>query len=61
MPTLQGDESAYVGVWASPAPPHMPASFLAVAFISSLLEVRPKSHGGLRWWENNAVSWPFGP
>ena len=37
MPTLQGDESAYVGVWASPTPQHMPASFLAVALFSSLL------------------------
>jgi hypothetical protein len=27
-----GDESAYVGVWAKPTPPHMPFSFLPVAF-----------------------------
>jgi len=31
-----GDESAYVGVWAKLTPPHMPFSFLPVAFFSSL-------------------------
>jgi hypothetical protein len=30
-----------VGAWASPTPPHMPASLLAVAFFSSLLESLP--------------------
>jgi len=33
-----GDESAYVGVWPKPTPPHMPFSFLPVAFFSSLQE-----------------------
>jgi len=33
----EGDESAHVGVWTPPTPPHMPASFLAVVLFSSLL------------------------
>jgi len=36
-------KQAYVGVWASPTPPRRPASFLAVAIFSSLLESRSGS------------------
>ena len=39
-----------MGVWAKPTPPSMPASFLAVAVFSSLLEAWPKSSNAPEKW-----------
>jgi len=46
-----GDESAYVGGWAKPTTPHMPFSFLPVAFFSSLLG---RAHRPYMIWEGPA-------